>query len=204
MRALMRRFMSLETRIVRVSGRSFCSAMAAPRIPLSGTPPGSVDGSASLISRVWKKMRPGLPFAAPLGSGRPAWMFSSDASSMSVSSTRLDWRAFLATSEMPFLAASSSSSTTMGTKRSCSWNRNSAAGSCISTFVSRTNSCLVSDDSLSMSSTGRYLTGAIIASRLRSSQKSMKSPRTDAIAESAGMPIVMCSANMDAPVCGAG
>ncbi len=49
-----------------------------------------------------------------------------------------------------------------------------------------------------------YFTGAIMASRFRSSQKSMKSPRTDAIAESAGMPIVMCNANMAAPVCGAG
>ena len=49
----------------------------------------------------------------------------------------------------------------------------------------------------------RYRTGVSIASRLSSSQKSMNSPRMAAIAESAGMPTVMCSEYMGAPVCGA-
>ena len=48
-----------------------------------------------------------------------------------------------------------------------------------------------------------YRTGVSIASRLSSSQKSMNSPRTAAMAESAGIPTVMCSENIDAPVWGA-
>ena len=49
----------------------------------------------------------------------------------------------------------------------------------------------------------RYRTGVSIASRLSSSQKSMNSPRTAAMAESAGIPTVMCSEYIGAPVCGA-
>ena len=43
------------------------------------------------------------------------------------------------TSDRPFLPASSSSSTTIGRKMSCSSKRKIAAGSCISTLVSSTN-----------------------------------------------------------------
>src|SRR5688572_4985213 len=51
---------------------------------------------------------------------------------------RLTWRALRDTSDVPFLAASSSSSTTIGMNKSCSSKRNRLVGSCISTFVSRT------------------------------------------------------------------
>ncbi len=56
------------------------------------------------------------------------------------SSKRLAWRALRATSVMPFLLLSSSSSVMIGTKMSCSSKRNRLVGSCISTLVSRTNS----------------------------------------------------------------
>src|SRR4051812_40675 len=56
------------------------------------------------------------------------------------SRNRLAWRAFLATSEMPFLLLSSSSSVMIGRNTSCSSNRNRLVGSCIRTLVSRTNS----------------------------------------------------------------
>ena len=49
---------------------------------------------------------------------------------------RLTWRALRAVSDVPFFAASSSSSTVIGRNTSCSSKRNSAVGSCISTFVS--------------------------------------------------------------------
>ena len=48
------------------------------------------------------------------------------------------WRALRDVSEVPFLAASSSSSTVIGMNTSCSSNRNNAVGSCMSTLVSRT------------------------------------------------------------------
>ena len=54
------------------------------------------------------------------------------------SSERLAWRAFRATSVVPFLWPSSSSRTTIGRKMSCSSKRNSDVGSCIRTLVSRT------------------------------------------------------------------
>src|SRR5690625_7129135 len=50
---------------------------------------------------------------------------------------RLTWRTLRDTSDRPFLARSSSSSTIMGKKMSCSAKRNSAVGSCMSTLVSR-------------------------------------------------------------------
>ena len=56
---------------------------------------------------------------------------------------------------------------------------------------------------VSLLRTGAYRTGVSMASRLSSSQKSMNSPRTAAMAESAGIPTVMCSENIDAPVWGA-
>ena len=52
---------------------------------------------------------------------------------------RLTWRTLRDCSERPFLCASSSSSTTIGRKMSCSSKRKIAVGSCISTFVSSTN-----------------------------------------------------------------
>ena len=48
--------------------------------------------------------------------------------------------------------------------------------------------------------TAAHLTGASMASRLRSSQKSMNSPRRAAIAVSDGIPTVMCNVNIRAPV----
>src|SRR5262245_32923172 len=51
---------------------------------------------------------------------------------------RLTWRTLRDCSERPFLCASSSSSTTMGRKMSCSSKRKIAVGSCMSTFVSST------------------------------------------------------------------
>ena len=60
----------------------------------------------------------------------------------SASNWRLVWRPLRATSVMPFLWPSSSSSTIIGRKMSCSSKRNSAIGSCSSTLVSSTNSRL--------------------------------------------------------------
>jgi hypothetical protein len=57
----------------------------------------------------------------------------------SASSVRLVWRPLRATSVMPFLWPSSSSSTIMGRKMSCSSKRNRLIGSCSSTLVSSTN-----------------------------------------------------------------
>lgn len=48
-----------------------------------------------------------------------------------------------------------------------------------------------------------YLTGASMASIFRSSQKSMNSPRSVAIAISDGTPTVICKENMGVPVWGA-
>src|SRR5690625_2256087 len=64
---------------------------------------------------------------------------SSRLSAWSISSPmkRLTWRTLRDTSDRPFLARSSSSSTIMGKKMLCSAKRNSAVGSCISTLVSR-------------------------------------------------------------------
>src|SRR6266566_723042 len=60
--------------------------------------------------------------------------------STSSSSRRLTWRTLRATSDMPTLARSSSSSTTIGSTTSCSWKRSTAVGSWIRTLVSRTKS----------------------------------------------------------------
>jgi hypothetical protein len=58
----------------------------------------------------------------------------------SASSVRLVWRPLRATSVVPFLWPSSSSSTIIGRKMSCSSKRNRHIGSCSSTLVSSTNS----------------------------------------------------------------
>ena len=57
---------------------------------------------------------------------------------ISSSRNRLTWRTLRAGSDRPFLPASSSSSTVIGMKMSCSAKRKIAVGSCIKTFVSRT------------------------------------------------------------------
>ena len=57
----------------------------------------------------------------------------------SASSVRLVWRPLRATSVMPFLWPSSSSSTIIGRNTSCSSKRNRHIGSCSSTLVSSTN-----------------------------------------------------------------
>src|SRR3989344_1419927 len=56
------------------------------------------------------------------------------------SSVRLAWRPLRATSVMPFLWPSSSSSTIIGRKMSCSSKRKRLVGSCRSTLVSSTKS----------------------------------------------------------------
>ncbi len=73
-------------------------------------------------------------------SGRPLSSVSEGWEATSESSVRLTWRPLRATSVMPFLWPSSSSSTTMGRKMSCSSKRNRLVGSCSSTLVSSTNS----------------------------------------------------------------
>ena len=73
---------------------------------------------------------------AARGRGRSASLV---AFAISSSRKRLTWRTLRADSDRPFLPASSSSSTPIGRKMSCSSKRNMAAGSCISTFVSSTN-----------------------------------------------------------------
>ena len=88
---------------------------------------------------VWKYS---LPPAATLpveSSAKPCAM-SAPFTPASASSRRLVWRPLRATSVMPFLWPSSSSSTIIGRKMSCSSKRNSAVGSCSSTLVSSTNS----------------------------------------------------------------
>src|SRR5581483_7459298 len=152
----MRRLMSLDTR---VTGRLGCSVRrlrAVSRMLLSGLLPGITSGSEAIGGLVWKNRRPlagalwplplPLPFALPLaalpvwvaGSGRPFSIWAWSLPLIRSSRKRLTWRALRETSLVPFLAASSSSSTTIGMNRSCSSKRNRALGSCISTLVSRT------------------------------------------------------------------
>ena len=66
-------------------------------------------------------------------------MSPSPAAPTSASSERLTCRAFRATSDMPFLWSSSSSSVIIGRYTSCSSKRKSAVGSCMRTLVSSTN-----------------------------------------------------------------
>ena len=88
---------------------------------------------------VWKNRQPPASRWPVLSSFRPLAM-SAPCAPASASSVRLAWRALRATSVVPFLWPSSSSSTIIGRKMSCSSKRNRLIGSCISTLVSSTNS----------------------------------------------------------------
>ena len=117
--------------------------------------PGRVFGNSAGCNWVWKNRCPQLGSGQPLsrcvrGSGRPESMSCFEAELISSSRKRLTWRELRATSDVPFLARSSSSKTTIGIKMSCSANRNSAAGSCINTLVSRTKSFLLLRDLMPM------------------------------------------------------
>ena len=109
---------------------------------LSGaTAPNEVLSSVGTV--VWKRSLPmlaGPRSCSPLGrsSTRPLAILSVPWASISSLMKRLTWRALRLASEVPFLPLSSSSMTCIGRKTSCSSNRNSAVGSCISTFVSST------------------------------------------------------------------
>ena len=107
-------------------GRGGCPA-GRPRAASSGRRGGLMAASC-------RDCRSGRPAAR--GRGRSASLV---AFAISSSRKRLTWRTLRAASERPFLPASSSSSTIIGMKMSCSSKRNTAAGSCISTFVSSTN-----------------------------------------------------------------
>src|SRR3972149_512286 len=106
---------------------------------LSALPIGRLAGMWPLIASVCRKSRPAAVSAACRARAIPASI--GPAAPFTISSMeRLAWRALRATSDMPFLLLSSSSSVFIGTKMSCSSNRNRLAGSCISTLVSSTNS----------------------------------------------------------------
>jgi len=108
---------------------------------LSGTVPSASAGVVAV--RVWNSRRPICESPRrrrPEGrtSLRPVSIWSAPLTSISSLKKRLTWRALRATSDEPFLAWSSSSSTVIGTNTSCSSKRNSEVGSCMSTLVSRT------------------------------------------------------------------
>ncbi len=142
--ALMRRLMSFDTSVTSALGYSRCSATVLARMALSAPWPGSVSGNPAASWRVWKNSRPRGGFLPPfgpfaVGSSRPRSICCLLAPAISSSRKRLTWRTLRAASDRPFLPASSSSSTVIGMKMSCSSNRKIAVGSCISTLVSRTN-----------------------------------------------------------------
>ncbi len=133
--------MSLDTS---TTSRGACfsrSACTTLKIWLSALPGGRPSGSPVDVDSgmVWKNR---LPPASrwPVVSRRRPCAMSAPCAPASASSVRLAWRALRATSVMPFLWPSSSSSTIIGRKMSCSSKRNRLMGSCISTLVSSTNS----------------------------------------------------------------
>jgi len=135
----MRMLMSLVTRITGRFGCFWRRCKATAMIWLSAREVGSEAGSSPLIASVCRNSRPlAWRWEGP-ASAIPAWMSSSLPLTIS-SSMRLAWRALRATSDMPFLFASSSSKVIIGTNRSCSSKRNRQVGSCSRTLVSSTNS----------------------------------------------------------------
>src|SRR6185503_17379923 len=143
--ALMRRLMSFDTSVMRASGNSSLSASVWPRMALSAPCPGKVTGKPPLSALVWKNSRPLEGFFLPppfvnfaAGSSRPRSICALVALAINSSRKRLTWRTLRAASDKPFLPASSSSSTIIGMKMSCSSKRKIAVGSCINTLVSST------------------------------------------------------------------
>src|SRR3954469_23023739 len=106
---------------------------------LSVLPMGRLAGTWPLMVSVCRYSRPPAGSASWRLSAMPSLIGPLCLDTIS-SRNRLAWRAFLATSEMPFLLLSSSSSVMIGRNTSCSSNRNRLVGSCIRTLVSRTNS----------------------------------------------------------------
>ena len=100
------------------------SDLTTPRIWLSALPCGRPSGSLTSNSVVWKNSLP-LRFAlAGLGQRNAVLRVQLGAATASASSSRLTWRALRATSLMPRLWLSSSSSVIIGRKTSCSSKRN--------------------------------------------------------------------------------
>ena len=131
--------MSLDTSTTsRSVWRSF-RPRTTPRIWLSALPTGRLAGSVTSAACVWKYSRPAASLLPSASSGMPSSMGVLHEAT-SASSVRDTCRALRATSLMPFLCASSSSSVIIGRKMSCSSKRNGLVGSCSSTFVSSTNS----------------------------------------------------------------
>ena len=115
-RALIRMLMSFDTRITLRFGWLCDRCITTAMIWLSALPPASDAGSAVEMDSVCRNSR---PVAAPLDlsdSGMPLAMASpvSPAAVTSSSRKRLTWRALRATSVMPFLLLSSSSSVRIG------------------------------------------------------------------------------------------
>src|SRR3954469_13317383 len=117
--------------------------MTTAMIWLSALPLASDEGSSVVIASVCRYRR---PLAAPPlrgCSGMPLRMLAGSiaaAADTSSSRKREVCRALRATSVMPFLLLSSSSSVKIGRKMACSSNRNRLGGSCIRTLVSSTKS----------------------------------------------------------------
>jgi hypothetical protein len=80
-------------------------------VGLAGRQP---TGSSAVCRRVWKYRRPLASLLPSLDSGMPFSMASSSVLDTSASSVRETWRALRATSVMPFLWLSSSSSVIIG------------------------------------------------------------------------------------------
>src|SRR6218665_192058 len=132
--------MSLDTSTTWRGACSLRSAWPPPRIWLSALPGGRLVGRLYSSGAVWKNRCPPAARWPVESSPTPCAMSAPCAAAASASSVRLAWRPLRATSVMPFLWLSSSSSTIIGRKMSCSSKRNRQVGSCSSTLVSSTNS----------------------------------------------------------------
>ena len=142
-RALMRILMSFDTSTTLRFGLWCCKSSATARIWLSALPlSGSALGNSTLAGRVCSIRRPDACLVPRSLSGTPFSMSLSWLDTIS-SRKRVACRALRATSVMPFLLLSNSSSVIIGRYISCSSNRNSDVGSCMSTLVSSTKILVV-------------------------------------------------------------
>ena len=130
--------MSLDTRTTSRFGYFCFRCIATPRITLSAFCEATESGIWTVTECVCRKR---LPAASPELFALSEKPFSMSPPWETISSRkRLAWRALRATSLMPFLWSSSSSSVTMGRKTSCSSKRKRLVGSCMRTLVSSTKS----------------------------------------------------------------
>src|SRR5258705_11919132 len=141
--ALMRMLMSFDTSTTSRFGYFCLRYIATPRITLSGFCEATDSGISTFTECVCRKSEPPACCPPLVLSVKP---FSMSPPWETISSRkRLAWRAFLATSLMPFLWSSSSSSVTIGRNTSCSSKRNRLVGACLRTLVSSTKSLGAAD-----------------------------------------------------------